>query len=274
MKILICGTGKSGTTAIAYAVQAVFKGHSIIFEPKTLTSLNYQEENFIVKSLNIIQNKLWQDEQSYILRFEKKIMIIRHPFDTIISFLLYDPFNRSQFDIDKNVKIYIDAIKQETHKENNRNISQVIKCYKKVVGLDVTKVILPWYKGITKVIENQSLDFFVFKYEDFVEGRLEGINGYLGVDNFTNQIKVDSKYSRVARSKKHSDWKNWFSQQDIKEIKPYFSDFLEKFNYETNWGDSLGAIDPNTSYLYTINVINEKRKRKGLKIYQDLKTFS
>ena len=53
MKILIFGTGKSVTTAISYAVKECFKNrdYPIIFEPQTLSSINYTKDDFIVMTM-------------------------------------------------------------------------------------------------------------------------------------------------------------------------------------------------------------------------------
>jgi|SanBayMetagenome_1026888.scaffolds.fasta_scaffold28051_2 hypothetical protein len=268
MKILIVGTGKSGTTALAYAIKQGFQDYELIFEPKTLTALNYQKESFIVKSINTVQNSLWKEEKSEISMFDKKILIIRHPFDAIISVLLYDPFNRLQFDSDENVKTYIDIIKRKVEQPNLVSLDQIMQTYQKIVGFDFVKVIKIWYKELIEMSINKELGFFVLKYEDFVEGKLESINCYLGLDNLNYKVEVDSQFARVSRTKKHSDWKNWFSQKDINDIEPHFIDFIQKFSYDTNLVESLGVIEPKTSYLYTINVVNEARRNKGLTEYE------
>jgi hypothetical protein len=268
MKILIVGTGKSGTTALAYAIKEGFPNCKLVFEPKNLTSINYQEECFIVKSLNIVQNSLWKEEKSEILMFDKKIIIIRHPFDAIISFLLYDPFNRSQFDSDENVRTYIEIIKRKVEKPNLVSLYQIMQTYQKIVGFDFVKGIIVWYKQLLEMMSNKELGFFVIKYEDFVEGKLDIIKRYLKLNHLNYEVEVDSQFARVSRTKKHSDWKNWFSQKDINNIKPHFIDFLKRFNYNTYFIKSLKLIEPKTSYLYTINVINEARRNKGLPEYE------
>jgi hypothetical protein len=268
MKILIVGTGKSGTTALAYAVKQGFQNYELIFEPINLTSINYQKECFIVKSLNIVQNRLWREEKSEISMFDKKILIIRHPFDAIISFLLYDPFNRSQFYSDENVKTFIDIIKRKVEKPNLVSLYQIMQTYQEIVGFDFVKGIKIWYKELIEMTNNKELGFFVIKYEDFVEGNLDSITRYLELKHLNYKVEVDSQFARVSRTRKHGDWENWFSQKDISDIKPYFIDFLRRFNYNTNLTKSLKLIEPKTSYIYTINVINEARRNKGLAEYE------
>lgn len=221
MKVLICGTGKSGTTAIAFALKKAFeKDYEIVFEPKTLAALDYQKSNFICKSLSLAQHNMWKKEQSYILNFEKRIVIVRHPFDVIVSFLLYDPFNRPQFNSDENVETYIDIIKKKSEHPDLVSLKKIVKTYQEIVGFDVIATIKTWYQSLFNISQNKSLDFFVLKYEDFVESKLSSIKCYLELENLTNKVDIDSKFSRVSRSKKYGDWKNYFTPKDIDEIEP------------------------------------------------------
>jgi hypothetical protein len=57
MKILIMGAGKSGTTAVAYGLSQKLPDYNMIFEPSSLGTINYQQNNFIVKSVEV---KKWK----------------------------------------------------------------------------------------------------------------------------------------------------------------------------------------------------------------------
>ena len=55
MNILILGLGKTGTTALTYGVKQRLSDHEIIFEPKDITKINYNQNNNIIKLLKVNQ---------------------------------------------------------------------------------------------------------------------------------------------------------------------------------------------------------------------------
>ncbi|MCL2930633.1 MAG: hypothetical protein O4861_05995 [Trichodesmium sp. St16_bin4-tuft] len=83
---------------------------------------------------------------------------------------------------------------------------------------------------------NTDLQFFILKYEDFVEDNLKAFSHYLGIEiDINKEVQVPPRVSRVARSKTHGDWKNCFNQGDVDTITPSFKDFIEEFGYNTEF---------------------------------------
>lgn len=267
MKILIYGLGKTGTTALTYAVKNSCPSqgnYKIFFEPNSLADVNYLLNNIIVKSLRV---EKWKQEVKYISFYDKKIIIVRHPFDTIISYILYTPYNKTGFSNDENTQEYINILTQKVEEPNTIDFSSIINVYKKITGIDVFKFISSRYRIIFDLYTTKKNDMYLLKYEDFIEGNLSDINQYLGLQLKT-EVEVAEQHKRVARTKKHGDWKNWLTENDVKNLYSLFADFIDFFEYSTQLDNIQKIITPENSYLYVINVINEYRTNINLPKYE------
>lgn len=266
MKILIFGMGKTGSTALAYGVKDKLHNHELIFEPSSLNSIDYSKENLIVKSLNIIN---WQTEKDYFSKFERKILLIRHPYDRLISYILYAPHNGLGFSNDYTTSQYIELIKQKVQEPTSISTIKITKFFKDITTLDIIEVCKREYEKLLMLYKEKSQHkFFQLKYEDFIDSNTKELENYLGIVLNTN-IEVASQVKRVERSKKYGEWQDWLTQEDLSQLNDIFSRFLDEFNYPKNLDfDRSRHINPKHSYLYTIRVINDYRKIHSLPEYQ------
>jgi hypothetical protein len=267
MKILIYGSGKTGTTALTYAIKNSFQteDYNIVFEPSSLADIDYSEANIIVKSLRVQQ---WKQDIKYLDFFDKKIIIVRHPFDALISHLLYSPFNGLGFSSDRNSSQYVNLLKRKVAQPDSILLQEIINSYQDITKNNILDFLKNDCQNILEIVRQNIFDIHKLKYEDFVDGNLNRLSDYLD-SKVKNEVKVDEKFKRVARSKKHSDWKNWFTQNDIKELSNLFADFITFLSYEAALDHQKKNIFPETSYLYVIKVINEYRKNYGIPEFQD-----
>lgn len=269
MKILIFGSGKSGTTALAYAIKEQLDNHDLVFEPNRLSDVDYSKTNLIVKSLKATQ---WKSEQKFFDRFDRKILLVRHPFDRLISYILYAPYSGKGFSDDRNTSKYVDLLKKKTEQPDFVSTLEIIQVFQEVTGVDVLEIFKQQYTQLLSLYQdNQRFNygFIVLKYEEFIDRNLTNLESYLNI-SFSSQVNVDKKHERVVRSKDYGDWKNWLIQKDIDTLSPIFYDFNNEFGYETRLilNSSEKHIDPKNSYLYTVKVINEYRSLHALPQYE------
>ena len=81
--------------------------------------------------------------------------------------------------------------------------------------------------------ENWYKSFFLLKYEDYVDNKLEAASDYLGM-SISNSPVLPNDLMRVKRTKSKSDWKNWFTDTDIDFFKKAFEQMMIMFGYEDN----------------------------------------
>jgi len=270
MKILLLGASKTGTTAMAYAVQKCFKDHELIFEPKRFDQIDFDNSNLIVKSLFV---KRWQEVQKYLPQFDKVLIIVRHPYDRLISQLLYNPFNGLGFSDDRLARKYINLLKKKTDNPDAVPLVEIIELLKEITSADLEKDSLETCRAILKLHEafTAQVGAKVIRYEDFIDKNLEHIDSYLG-SSLSNQedIEVGADHQYVARKKAYGDWKNWFTESDVSALLKKFDKFNGTFGYSSVLdGSYKQVIAPEHSHLYTASVINKYRKQNFLPAYSD-----
>ncbi|HRY36259.1 MAG TPA: sulfotransferase family 2 domain-containing protein [Candidatus Magasanikbacteria bacterium] len=133
MKILILGLAKTGTTALTYAIKNSLPAYEVIFEPKDLSLVDTDKKNIIVKYL--LSGKKWPTDKKYLDRFDKKILIVRHPFDQFISAILYSCYDWEVFWQDDNLKKIVEILKNKARHPAKTSLSEIISVFNKIKGI-------------------------------------------------------------------------------------------------------------------------------------------
>lgn len=122
---------------------------------------------------------------------------------------------------------------------------------------------------------SQNPEYFLYKYEDLVSGNFSQLENYLGF-KLRRKVQVDYKHRRVSRTKGSGSWRNWFTTEDIDFFKPFFSNFMEKFGYDSDdWGTfEKKNILAQHSFEYVIGLINQRRLKEKMELFQDNNQFS
>jgi len=247
LRILLLGLGKSGTSIATYRIYAgLSQPKRIVFEPLTFDQsgrekLDQQpgleidpEFNIITKCLvQPLYNPDWNFITSYAENFNRHIWITRDPRDRLLSdffygaYRLHAPPGREQ-GFEKVIRRRIQIVQE---KERN---PQVIPFKDLHADPEVLKQEL-------RLIYDQLLQYaaplldswFVLHYEDFVEGRTRKLNKYLGI-NVDLSAEVPNQFRRVARTRGHGNWRDWFTPDDVEFFRPLFDDYLRKTGYDAD----------------------------------------
>ncbi len=274
MKTLIYSLGKSGTTALAYSIAKAFDNHELIFEPSQLSKIDYTQNNLIVKS---IFAERWEKDRDYFQKFDKNILLIRNPLDRIVSYLLYMPYNGDGYSDDRNAQTYVNLLKKKVEDPDSVGIYDIDKCYS---NIDITK-----RGSLIEVVKKQSQNlqdlyqspygknFFMLKYEDFVQNNLEELSDYLG-RTISNNIEVSEKFKRTERSKSFDNYKSFFLKNELKSSLIDFESFNQMFGYMSepdlisSSNEDSTALSAEMTYIYTTKIINEYRSKNLIPLYQ------
>jgi hypothetical protein len=96
-------------------------------------------------------------------------------------------------------------------------------------------------------------DWFMFRYEDMVTQRLDDLNAYLGFAISADaEVPSGTGKEKVVRKKATGDWRHWFTQEDVKLLKPAYLPYMELIGYDCkDWILSLKPIiEPRYSSMY------------------------
>lgn len=264
MNILIYSLGKSGTTALLYSLASATGKRDLIFEPRQLKTVDFAQAPVLVKSINA---HLWEQDKDYFSRFEKKILLLRNPLDRIVSNLLYLPYNGDGFSDDRNTKKYLEYL-QGLCSGTHHGIRGLDEMYAGVTnGRRVINLVAEQSKQLLALARSEYGEmFFDFKYEDFVSGNVSHLNDYLGFE-IDLGAEVGKGHKRTKRAGRYDDYKRYFSDAEISEMRELFGDFASQFDYEFSPGESE-PISLQETYEYTLRVINEYRRSYKLPAYQ------
>lgn len=241
MKILIAGLSKTGTTGVLYLVANSMRHEPrIIFEPNVCPP-DVQDEagNLIAKVL--VGTRL---KAETFAQFDKKVTLVRDPRDRFISRLLYSQFSAGYLvDVERAREVQRCLIEKE------RNPSQVsVRSILEVMGNANAK-----RDGVADFVAGTEISHGVFdsylrnfhngllyRYEDFVSARYSELEDYLGFA-LTGDARVPDDFGRVTRTQASGDWRNWFTEEDVRIFRPVLAPLLERYGYDPDdW--ALNAV--------------------------------
>jgi hypothetical protein len=279
MKILILGTGKSGTTALLYKVAGglpnceVFSGgqpgkYSGQYE-NAVYKHTYEERKG--KSFDLFEKHLQKEH------YDCKIWIARDPRDAAVSRMLYRWhklywWHRGYLEKKKQFLAHLDLVLKK--ERDPRSVPFHLICrYSGHNGWPIsTEEVVEEerfrYQRMSDFVRSLGEEWFLFRYEDMVSRKVDGLNEYLGF-----QVEEDAEISqstgkaKVVRKKATGDWRHWFTEDDVELFKPAYLPYMEAIGYDCNdWALSQNpVIEPEYSSTY----MKSLPKRKPLDLIRN-----
>ncbi|MDQ8202665.1 hypothetical protein [Pelagicoccus sp. SDUM812003] len=267
MRILIFTSGKTGSTALAGTLQRTLPGHKLEFEPKRLDQLSDDEPNLIVKSIAVLH---WGTEVKKFPTYDRRIFLARHPFDRLVSALLYAPFNGQGFETDEGAGRYVSLLRRKVERPESVSVMEICDLFGELSGMDLRFLVGEEVRCHGEFKSAHGSEFHTLLYEDLVANRWQGLETYLGFP-LRKQLVVPPGFERVARGKRSGDWKRWFLPSDQKVLGEKWSRYFELFS-DHDRHEALErhpVISHEESVAYTVRMINQYRRGTGLPDYRD-----
>jgi hypothetical protein len=264
MKILILGTGKSGTTALLYKVATglpnckVFSGgrpgkYSGDYE-NVVYKHTYEERKG--KSFGLYKEHLQKE------RYDRRVWIARDPRDAAVSRMLYRWhklywWHKGYTEKKKQYLAHLDLVLKKEREP--RSIPFHLICrYAGYNGWpisteEVVKEERVRYKRMSDFVKNLGKEWFFFTYEDMVGKNFDGLNQYLGFQAREEaEVPTSTGKAKVVRKKAVGDWRHWFTEEDVALFTPAYLPYMEVIGYDCNdWALSQNpVIEPEYSSMY------------------------
>ena len=267
MKILILGTGKSGTTALVYKVagglpncQAFSGGRPgkyIGDYENAVYKHTYQEQKG--KTFNLYEEHLQKEN------YDRKIWIARDPRDAAVSRMLYR-WHRGYSGNKNQYKAHLELIQKK--EQNPRSIPFHLICrYAGHNGWPITteQVVEEErvrYQNMSDFVKTLGEDWYLFTYENMVDKNFHGLNKYLEFDVEEDaEVPKATGKAKVVRKKAVGDWRHWFTKEDVDLFKSTYLPYMEVIGYDSNdWTLSPNPIiEPKYSSEYMKGLLRRTR---------------
>jgi len=274
MKVLILGTGKTGTTAMVYKVAGGLPncyafsggrpGKYIGDYENAVYKHTYEERKG--KSFDLFREHLKKEH------YDRKIWMARDPRDAAVSRMLYRWHGglrgrRKQYENhlelvlkkerDPQSVAFHEICRYTGYKHSPRTDDQVVEEEKRR------------NQQMRDFVSGLADDWFIFKYEDMVANNFDALNDYLGFNVQADaNVPSSSGKAKVIRKKATGDWAHWFTAEDIALFKPAFLPYMELIGYDCeDWRlDPNPAIEPEFSSGYMQHLVRSATKNGVLRL--------
>ena len=240
MNILVVGLGKSGTTVISKSIQHSLPDCRYFLEPTKTAAFAAPPPGHNV--FKILVNQWTEDPEG--LRqvldgaagatWDRRIFILRDPRDALVSLLLYSAYNLALDATvpDAGFARWLEVLRAKEADPDRVTLHHLFARFKETFGWDWPMNYLLGDRGYWNLVQGSAGNGFHLRYEDFIDGKLAGLEAYLGFP-LASRRDVDD-LGRTRRTGRHSNWKDFFLPDDVAAITPEVRQFLAEYGY-TDW---------------------------------------
>jgi hypothetical protein len=262
MRILILGRGKTGTTGLLYKVAAglpnckAFSGGDI---GRYVDKDVGRDENAVYKqTYSERKGRTLEAYRNHVAKvnYDRKIWMARDPRDAAISRMLYT-WHKGHWGRGKQYRQHLELVQRK--EQDPKSIPfHVLFGYSARGGRPMTKEELVEmervrYQHMCDFVTSLGSDWFVFKYEDMIDQKLDALQEYLGFKMAADaSVPGTLKKSKTARKKAYGDWRHWYTEEDVELFKPAYLPYMKLIGCDCNdWVLSpKQRIEPEFSSMY------------------------
>ncbi len=252
LKILIAGLPRSGTTGLFFKIlNSLAPSAYGLLEPASHDEIYRNLSREQLEKLHIVTKVIFnkddharyniaqrprQDFKSF-EHYDKKIFLVRDPRDNLISLMLYEITNGVKLVEQDNFMQVIALLQKKEANPSDVSVLDFLHFMNKLNASDFIDLFQMRRKFSVEYLDAHR-DYFVFKYEDFVTGRLEPLEQYLGFP-VCGDAQVHEMFRDVERTKSSGDWKNWFLENDVEYFRLLLGDYMRRYGYPEDWDLSV-----------------------------------
>jgi hypothetical protein len=188
-------------------------------------------------------------------------MIARDPRDTLVSRLLYAVWHAGFRPDPSCMEAYLTLLRVKERDPRSIPLKDLFSSFGAFQRQHPHRDYLQVLVGLARqqeLLASRS-DFFILRYEEFVDGNLQNLRDYLGGVDLDHRVSVNAEVARVERRKKHGDWRHWFTPEDVAFFRPLLAPAMRALGYDDNWELSeVPVIDPRYCSEYAARLSAER----------------
>lgn len=282
LKILVMGHAKNGTTALFFKIRnSILRERPLCFMRSLFEPFEYDTAQ--EKKFDVVLAKVLLYQGNWLIRyasnplrhrvdyecfnhFDKKILIVRDPRDRIVSHLLFVIRESSFRSEGAKLESFLQRLRCKERDPGSVTflglVAEAIRLETGVWDVDAWRGAFQRYFSFGLEFHERHPEFHVIKYEDFVDGKIAGLQSFLGFP-LTGGSKMDFTYEVQVRTASYGYWKNWFLPEDVDFFRPIFSEYMERYQYAGDWDLALRPVlIPAHGSEYVKRIVAEKDERE------------
>jgi hypothetical protein len=259
VRVVIVGLGKSGTTALLFAVRSAMPANTqVIFEPHGPVALQATEV-----AAKVLLNPRFPLAHAFYRQFDKIVLLVRDPRDLLISKALYRIFGGKLHSDPAKIDRYVALLRRKEADPRSVSLTSINAMFQSLV--DPT---LRASEGVTRLLDAAMAfhdafpDCVVFRYEALVAGRFESLAQHLSLRAEAMRPEVPDSLRRVVRSRRAGNWRDWFCPEDVAHYRPLLAAYMERYAYADGWElSATPTIRAEECSEYVLRLVHERRER-------------
>ena len=249
MKILILGLGKSGTTAMVYKVAGGLSNCQAFSGGKPGKYLGNYENAVYKHTYEERKGKSFELYRKHLRKehYDRKIWMARDPRDAAVSRMLYR-WHRGYLGRRKQYEAHLNLVLKKEKDPRSVPFFEICRLtgyngYPREIKevLEEEKV---RYQRMRAFVEGLGDDWFLYRYEDMVAKKFDGLNAYLGFETQSDaEVPPGTGKEKVVRKKAYGDWRHWYTEDDVAFFKPAYAPYMEIVGYDCDdWNISKQPV--------------------------------
>jgi hypothetical protein len=268
MKIFILGTGKSGTTALVYKVAGGLPNCQAFSGGRPGKYLGDYENAVYKHTYEESKGKNFELYLDHLkeVHYDRKIWMARDPRDVAVSRMLYrwQKGNKGQKD---QYHTHLNLVLKKEADPRSVSFSEIYRHARfndwPLSMEDVFEEEQVRYQQMYDFVKLLGDDWFFFTYENMVAKNFDALNEYLGYSVAADaNVPQSTGKAKVIRKKSTGDWRHWFTEKDIRLLKPAYTAYMELIGYDCeDWNLAENPlIEPQFSSVYMKNLARKATK--------------
>jgi hypothetical protein len=257
MRAVVVGLGKSGTTALVFAIRSAMPPDTqLLFEPKT-----YVEVRATNVAAKVLLNPSFPLDPAFYRQFDKVVLIVRDPRDILVSKGLYRIYGGNPLHADlPKLHQYVELLRMKEREPRSVPFTRILALFESLNGRP-PKPDLGIPQRLNDLVRfQQAFPCLVYRYEAMVENQFGAVAEYLSLRQQAMNPEVPPSLRRVVRSRRAGNWRDWFCPEDVELYRPLFSPFMRRYGYADDWTlESDPRIPAEEASGYVLRLARERR---------------
>lgn len=274
MKVLILAIGRSGTTALLHKVGTALPDCKV-FSGGTPDKVAKVRGDAIFKfTYNVPKGRTFAMFREHLreTQYDRKIWIARDPRDNALSRCLFRWYRGSKTDKEQ-YRAVLELVERKERSPSSvafcelmRYRGQRLKPFSSFaeVAEDERRTFAEMHDFVSSLGD----DWFIFKYEDLLNNDFAKFNDYMGF-TVKSEANIDDSTVKVARKKSSGDWRDWYTEEDVKLLRPAYSAYMDLIGYDScDWDlNARQVIEPKYASLY-LKGLPQRRRLDAIKKFK------